>query len=414
VFTAKVVYAARSIYSLTRIREYDGGDWGDWAIGIVQEQFWGMPRWTHLVLLTNYVYWGGETYFVDGNRSAGWLTQFLPIVRGDVGCSRTKPAQNSIVDLRLLRKPLLEGKTRVMGYVRAPETFTSVFERPPTPTFVAGAQIAVIGPNDSRTVMTDSEGIYELDDLPPGDYTLQVSMPENQSEGFWNRDGSPAKIRIGNGGVKERNFDLFWEGRIEGRVNDDTGRPAHTFVQLISADDRRIPGYVNFFQITAKDGSYRFQKLPPGRYMILLNPSGPYGEWPYDLQYFPSGVRKSAARIFDLAPGQRLTGIDFQTKLLAARNTQIRVTRANGAAAAGASVCFAYENAADYDSLNGRNCFEKTDQNGIAVLATYGRSQVRMFAEEFGAENALRSQSVQFAADEMPNSIDLVLTSAKR
>ena len=256
VFTAKVLFAARSINSLMRIRDYGGWGWGDWAIGIVQEEFWGMPHWTHLVLLTNFVYWEGETYFVDGDRLNGWLTQFLPIVRGGIGCSRTNLAQNSIVDLRLLRKPPPEGRTRAMGYVRAPEAFTSVFGRPSKPTFVAGAQIAVIGLTDSRTVATDSEGIYELDGLPPGDYTLRLSTPETQSVGFWNRDGSPAKIRIGNGGVAERNFDLFWEGRIEGRVNDDAGGPAHAWVQLISADDRQIPGYVNFFQMTAKDGSY--------------------------------------------------------------------------------------------------------------------------------------------------------------
>ena len=407
VFTAKVLYAGRSISSLLRIRE--GWGWGDWAIGVVQEEFWGMPRWTHLVLLTNYVYWEGETYFVDGRRLNGWLTQFLPIVEGGIGCSRTKLAQNSIVDLRLLRKPPPAGKTRAMGYVRTPETFTSVFERPSKPTFVAGAQIAVIGPTDSRTVMTDSGGIYELDDLPPGDYTLRLSMPETQSEGFWNRDGSPAKIHMDSGGVVERNFELFWEGRIEGLVKDDSGRPAHVWVQLVSADERRIPGYVDFFQMTAKDGSYRFQKVPPGRYMIELNPQGPDGESPYELQYFPSGVRKSAARVFELAPGQRVTGVDFQTQLLAARNTRVRVTWANGTVAAGASVCFAYENADGYDTLQGRNCSKTTDQNGIAVLATYGRSQVRVF----GTSSSFHSQSVQIAADQTPNSINLVLTSAK-
>src|SRR5262249_18920353 len=143
---------------------------GDWAIGIVKERFWGMPRWTNLALLTNYLYWEGETYFVDGDRSKGVLTRFLPIVEGGIGCSRTKPAQDAVVDLRTLRKPPPAG-ARVIGYVRAPEPFRPFPSRPPPGAFVPGAQITATGTAYSRTVRTDSEGVYELDDLPPGEYT---------------------------------------------------------------------------------------------------------------------------------------------------------------------------------------------------------------------------------------------------
>jgi hypothetical protein len=135
VFTARVVFAARSIHAMTDARNSlrpsgVNRHVGDWAIGIVEERFWGMPRWTRLVLLTNYVYWEGETYFVDGRRAQGLLTRFLPIVEGGIGCSRTKPVEDAIVDLRLLRRPPPQGSTRVIGYVRGPETFTPGIARP--------------------------------------------------------------------------------------------------------------------------------------------------------------------------------------------------------------------------------------------------------------------------------------------
>lgn len=418
VFTAKVLFAGRSIDAMMD-RGIEFGPWswgqrnGDWAIGIVQEQFWGMPHWTRLVLLINYVYWQGETYFVDGQRSEGWLTHFLPIVEGGVGCSRTQPIQFSLVDLRLLRKPPPEGRGRAMGYVLAPEIYTSPFERPPKPTFVAGAQITVTGPAASRKVTTDSEGVYELEDLPPGDYALRLSMLETQSEGCLNRDGSPARIHLGDDGVVERNLHVFWEGRIEGAVKSDSGSPAHAWVQLLSADERRVSGCIDWFQITAKDGSYRFQQVPPGRYRIVLNPNGPFDEWPHDLQYFPSGVHESAARVFELAPGQQVKGIDFRPPLLPPRTTQVRVTWPNGEVAADAGICVAYENTRDYDSLSGPLYYKTTDQHGIAQLATYGSSQVRVFAKHSGTSGRFQSQSLQFAADRTPASIDLVLASAK-
>ncbi len=424
VFTAKVLFAARSIGAVVGPsgglhlwgRDHKSGDW---AIGIVQERFWGMPHWTRLVLLRNNIYWEGETYFVDGRVFGGLLTQFLPIVDAD-GCTRTKPVQDAIIDLRLLRKPPPSGSTRAMGYVRAPQLFTPVFARPAKAVFIAGAQIDVTGPAYSRKLTTDSAGVYELDDLAPGDYTLQLSKPETQSVGFWGGDGSRVGFHLNSGGVAEGNFDLFWNGRIEGQIKDDAGKPAHAWVKLLSADGGQIPGNVNSFQMTAKDGSYHFRQIPPGRYMVVVNPHGPDGEWPYDLQYYPAGGRKNQARVFELAGGQRVAGINFQVPLLAERNTQVRVTWANGTAAASVHVFVVYEDTDDYGSLAGANYMRDTDQNGLAVIQTYGRSKVRVFAVQsvdpytWPWLASLRSHPVQSAADQAPKTINLALTSAKR
>jgi hypothetical protein len=223
VFTAKVVFAARSIDAL--VDEHNGlhpsgrdRKVGDWAIGIVQERFWGMPHWTRLVLLTNYIYWEGETYFVDGRRAEGLLIQFLPFVVGGIGCSRTKPVQDAIIDLRLLRRPPPPGGTRVLGYVRGPEIFTSGIVRPRKPAFIAGAKIEVTGPAWASPITTDSAGVYELDGLAPGDYTLQPSTPDTQAVWSFDNDGPPAKIHLDNDRVVERNFQLLWDGRIEGKA----------------------------------------------------------------------------------------------------------------------------------------------------------------------------------------------------
>ena len=86
-----------------------------------------------------------------------------------------------------------------------------------------------------------------MDGLPPGDYTLQFAIPQNQVAGFFDGEGSPAKVHLNSGGLVEHNFDLFWNGRIEGRVKDDSGKPAHVWVMLVSTDGSSLPGNVNFF-----------------------------------------------------------------------------------------------------------------------------------------------------------------------
>jgi hypothetical protein len=119
-----------------------------------------------------------------------------------------------------------------------------------------------------------------LDGLPPGDYTLQLAIPQNQVAGFFDGEASPAKVHLNSGGLVEHNFDLFWNGRIEGHVKDYSGKPAHIWVMLVSTDGSSLPGNVNFFLQTNPDGFYQVKKTPPGRYIVMVNPDGPYDEWP--------------------------------------------------------------------------------------------------------------------------------------
>ena len=221
VFTARVIFVGRSIEALTRdaglrsLAAYDRRV-GDWAIGVVQERFWGVPsHWPHLVLMTNFIYWEGETYFIDGSRGNGFLTRMLPIVGAGINCSRSRPAQYAVVDLRVLREAPPASGTRLIGYVERPEVFTGIFGPPTEPNFVAGARIDVTGPTGTKTITTDQTGIYQLDGLPPGDYTLRLAGPDNQVESFANEQTSPARVHLGSG-LQE--CDLLWNGLVQGQV----------------------------------------------------------------------------------------------------------------------------------------------------------------------------------------------------
>jgi hypothetical protein len=425
VFTARILFVGRSIEALTRgpssflsSKGYDPRV-GDWAVGLVQEKFWGLPSWTpRLVLLTNFIYWKGETYFVDGSRGHGLLSERLPIVEGGLCGGRTRPVSDAIVDLRLLHQPASTG-TRLIGCVREPGKFVSGLAPPVPPKLAAGSKISVTGAAGTRIMTTDLSGVYEVDDLPKGDYTLQLLVPDDQMVGFFAGEESPAKVHLHGRDPVELNFDVFWNGRIEGRVEDDSGQPAHVWVMLISADGTQLPGFVNFAQMTNKDGTYKIEKIPAGRYMVLLNPDGPRDEWPYDIQYYPSVPNARDGRVFVLAEGQEIKGIDFRVQRLRERTVQVRVTWPNGNAAAGAHVGVAYEHTKDYESLEGTDTIKDTDQNGLAVIHVYGSSRVRVFAEQF-VDNPKKkwwdtrySRAVESEIAKIPDKIDLVLTSAK-
>ncbi len=254
VFTARMIFVGRSLEALTRerdlfrARKIPGSSdprVGDWGIGVVQEKFWGLPSWSRLVLLTNFIYWKDTTYFVDGSRGRGLLTRLLPIVEGRINCSGTKPASDAVIDLRALHEPPPARGTRLLGYVREPETTCVRGLAPPSsPTFGEGARIGVTGPSGTQIVTTDQTGIYQVDNVPPGDYIVQLLIPDDKIAGFFKEDGSPAQVHLTAQVPAEPNFDLFWNGRIEGRVTDDSGRPVQAWVKLLNAAGSELPGFV--------------------------------------------------------------------------------------------------------------------------------------------------------------------------
>lgn len=428
VFTARVIFVGRSMEALTRekglfrdphIPGSRDPRVGDWAVGVVQEKFWGLPSWSRLVLLTNFIYWKDATYFIDGARGRGLLTRVLPIVEGRVSCSRTKPALDAIIDLRALHELSTRTGTRLLGYVQEPETFVGGLTPPTPPKLAVGARIRLSGPTGTKIISTDQSGVFQEDNLPPGDYTLQLLLPDDRVDGFFPSERSPVKLHVEAGDLLEENFQIFWNGRIEGRVEDSSGKPAHLWVMLVSADGASLPGYVKFFLQTNADGSYSIDQIPPGRYVVLVNPDGPYDEWPYDIRYYPGALRLADANVFDLSKGQRVKGIDFKVQALRQRTVQVRVRWADGKSAPGAHICVAYERTKEYESLEGTNGIGNADQAGDATIHLYGNSRVRVFAEQFVDNpkkkwfDTVYSHPVESQVDKMPDRIDLVLTSEK-
>jgi hypothetical protein len=223
VLTARVIYVGRSLEARFRVpstlAHYPDRRLGDWAIGIVEMRYWGLPWWRpRLILLTDDIYWKGETYFVDGGRPDGLLTRFLPIVSGGIICSRTRPLREAVVDLRVLKEgPPMNG-TRIIGYVRGPQSYAHYFEPPVDPAFVSGAKVAITSQRRESVVTTDESGLYEIDGLPPDDYKLRLLLPETQRA----EEQEVTEQSFSRSSTLERDFQVVQKETIKGTV---TGAP---------------------------------------------------------------------------------------------------------------------------------------------------------------------------------------------
>jgi hypothetical protein len=138
-------------------------------VAVVQERFWGLPRWARIVLLK----WGrvGDEFFVDGRPAEGLLTgHIVPVL--DMKCTGSAFLKDAKVELRLLRDSPHWNGVRIIG--RAVERAHGA---PP----IAGAKVIIAGPSGEVTVATDADGIYDVTGLPPGRYSVHATIYD---EGF--------------------------------------------------------------------------------------------------------------------------------------------------------------------------------------------------------------------------------------
>ncbi|HKV23049.1 MAG TPA: hypothetical protein VJN93_00520 [Candidatus Acidoferrum sp.] len=418
VFTARAIYVGLSLRTMLQSRNNPNAlhdpRVGEWAIGVVQERFWGVPqRWPHLVLMTDFVFWKGETYFIDGSREHGLLSNALPIVGARVNCSRSRPVKDAVVDLRVLRQPPAD-VTRIIGYVRQPGPYGGFTTPPTTPKFLAGARVNASGPTGTISITTDASGIYQFDGLPAGDYTVQLTVPKSQVAGQPNLEASPAEVHLRTNGLVERNLDLYWNGRIEGHVRDGAGKPARVYLTLRTADQSHLP---LFSPRIDSSGFYQISKIPPGRYFVVANEYGPNDQSPYDVQYYRSTSDARNAQVLQLGPGQRIRGIDFALPRLAERTVHVQVTRPDGRGAAGVPICVAYEHTENFARLSTASWIKDTDQSGFGIIHVYGNSRVRVFAAQYVENEKTKhndlyySLPIEATADKVPENVQLVLAS---
>jgi protocatechuate 3,4-dioxygenase beta subunit len=178
-------------------------------------------------------------------------------------------------------------------------------------------------PTDRWTVArgrTDNDGNYELKNVPTGNYFIAASAP-----GFVSGKENDflKKLRyvtvVGGTALNPFNFDLVREGVITGTVTDADGKPLSGIPITLTTDAIPVgsgpPKYAENLR-TDEQGRYRISGMPAGKYRLAA------GHWPllhgtvsgrlaYRRVFYPKAFEEAEARMFDIAAGSEVSGIDF-------------------------------------------------------------------------------------------------------
>ena len=402
VFTVRLVRVGH-------VRKISGRWVGEWAIGFVQEKFWGVP-WTarRFVLLANSIFWEGETYFLDGHPADGMLTRFLPIIETE-SCTRTRPLPNAALELRAAREGRPAKGAKILGSVTLFERYSSFLTPPKPPVAYAGAKVRLIGSSGTRTATTDAQGIYEFIGLPAEDYTVTLDLPETQTLG--SEASKIDKEWLAQKKFSEQSFVVAWKGSVEGSTTDSASVPARVDVKLQRVGDPEL----GFGQPVGpwKEASWKIGEVAPGRYFLRINPSGPSANSPYAASHF-TRPGSSEPNVFEIAAGQHLENVKVVVSRLPELTRHIRVVWRDGKPVQTAVIHVAYENTQEYEELGSAIEVERTDDQGNADIKVFGNSKVRIFAEQYEhfQPGPLRySQLIERNADKLPETLNLVLSS---
>ena len=214
--------------------------------------------------------------------------------------------------------PPATGTAKITGRIVASDTGTPIRR----------AQIRVTSTEArlNRVVTTDSDGRYELLNLPAGRYRLfvnragYVALEYGQARPF--ESGKPLDVANGQA-IEKIDFSLPRGSVITGRITDEFGDPM-TDVQVQAMRYQFVNGarqLVNSGRVAQTDdlGQYRIFGLMPGEYIVRASlrqnvdrpDAGEPDPMGYPGTYYPGVVDAGQAQTVTVTLGQELTSVAF-------------------------------------------------------------------------------------------------------
>ncbi len=251
-------------------------------------------------------------------------------------CTPTKPLDKAAAELEYIHN-LAKAPTTATLYGHLQRTGRDLATGKYLNEPMANVQIIVEGASGRHETLTDAEGNFQLGDLAAGRYNVKAAVPDYLG-------GTDTKVELHASGCNEVYLAATWNGQVTGRVTDDRDLPVPDLaVNLVPVDagpvetlpyDKKLTAYTN------ADGRYELKWLPPGNYLLVINPEGMPGlnGKPYPRTFYPGVEAQASATVLIIGEGERIADKDLHlTRRLGEREITGVVVWPDGRPATGAT-----------------------------------------------------------------------------
>jgi hypothetical protein len=182
---------------------------------------------------------------------------------------------------------------------------------------------------------SDTEGIYEFYDLPSGKYEFAPELlPGSTLSWFIGSDRPQVPFELSAAACVERNIEVFASGSIQGHIFDSSNKLVReAFAYIVPADKNVIPKeHQLYWESQDKEGFFKFVHIPPGEYLIVVNPDDSQNpSFPYKRAFYPGVHDRAAAQIIAVHGGEQIKDVDIRLEQkFTPRHVNVRVKWADG------------------------------------------------------------------------------------
>jgi hypothetical protein len=220
-------------------------------------------------------------------------------------CSRTRALSRAREDLDYIRGLASAAPGGlIFGEV---QRYREGLDPGPRQTPMAGLKIRIVGTEKQVEVTTGPDGRFSVAGLPPGDYTLKLSVPPGRTSSH-----AEQKVKVADRGCAQVHFGVVSDGRLSGKVLNAAGQPVpKTEVSLCNPDERRYR-YCRDTAYSDQEGRYELKAVSPGRYVLGIRFDGLTSQdRPFPLLYYPGVESIDQATIVTIGDGETIEKYDL-------------------------------------------------------------------------------------------------------
>jgi hypothetical protein len=172
--------------------------------------------------------------------------------------------------------------------------------------------------------------------LPSGKYEFAPDLPLGTTlSWFIGSDKPPIPFEPHAPACQVHDMEVFASGAIQGRILDPSGKPlTSVFAYIVPAGEKVLPkrGKLYWEYQGNKQDFFKFVHIPPGDYLIVVNPDDSLDlKFPYLRTFFPGVHDRASAATVTIQAGELIKDLDIRIEQqFAPRHLVARVTWADG------------------------------------------------------------------------------------